>query len=144
MKKTLMPLLLLLAVSVSGQNKASLKTKEEINIVCDNFMKAFKDGGYVKALSILKQNSVIDMESIDKLEVTITEQMTAVIPTYGKTISFELVKEKTIKSSVAKRYYLLKFEKYFLHFSFTLYNNGSGWTITNFNYDDENLEELFN
>jgi hypothetical protein len=144
MNNLLMLLLLVFPLVTSGQNKTPLRSKTEINLVCDSFMMSFKGGDYEKALKLLKQNSVIDHESIDKLELTITEQMINVAPAYGKPLSFEMALEKTLKQSVAKRFYILKMEKYFLKFAFTLYNNGSGWTITNFNYNDENIEEILN
>ena len=69
--------------------------------------------------------------------------MKNVQPTYGDIISYEFISERKIKSFIAKRFYILKFQKYFLKFDFTLYNNGSGWTITNFTYDDNLIEVLY-
>jgi hypothetical protein len=69
--------------------------------------------------------------------------MNNVLQGYGKIISSEFIVERKIKNFITKRFYILKFQKYFLKFDFTLYNSGAGWTITNFTYDDSLIEVLY-
>lgn len=128
---------LLITASVCAQDDVTPKGKEEINKACEQFMTAFKNGKFSDALSLLKQYSVIDHDAIDGLEATMKQQMKEAAPKYGKVLGFEFAKEKSFKNSVVNRYYLLKFERYYIRVTFTLYNNGSGWLITNFDYDDE-------
>jgi hypothetical protein len=106
-------------------------------------MSLFVTGKYVNSLKLLKENTVIDPLVIDTLGVTINKQINSYFPAYGKMLSAEFIVERKIKNVIAKRFYLLKFEKYFLRFDFTLYNNGNGWTITNFNYDEGLIEILY-
>ncbi len=80
--------------------------------------------------------------SIDTLQVTIDNQMDDYFPAYGTMLSYEFIIEKKIKDFIAKRFYVIKFDKYYLKFDFTLYKASSGWTVTHFKYDDE-LIELF-
>ena len=117
--------------------------KERINSVCDKFMQNFKEGKISDALQLLKQYSIIPSESIDSLGGTITKQMDRIFPSYGKMLSYEFINERRIKDFIAKRFYILKFEEYYLKFDFTLYNNGTRWTITNFNYDESLIEILY-
>jgi hypothetical protein len=115
--------------------------KETIAGACDRFMQAFQKENISEAMQILKKNSVISESTIDTLEVTIHEQLKDFIPGYGKSVSYEFVSEQTIKNTIVKRNYLLKFPRYYLRFAFILYNNGMQWKITNFRYN-EDVDEL--
>ncbi len=127
-----------------GQDKAPFdKDKERIDAVCDKFMQTFRDGNLSGAMEILKQNSVMGNSAIDTLQQTIKEQMNKILPSYGKMLSYEFISEHKIKNFITRRFYILKFDKYYLKFDFTLYNNGNGWTITGFNYNEELLELLY-
>ena len=117
------------------------KDKTRIISVCDQFMKNFRDGKLSDAMELLKQNSVIAHSTIDTLQATISDQMKNVFPDFGKILSYELITEKKIKDFIAKRFYILKFEQYYLKFEFTLYHSATGWTITKFIYN-EDLTEL--
>ena len=117
--------------------------KERLDLVCDKFMQAFRAGNIPEPMQLLKKNSVIDDSTeCDTLQVKIDDQMTKLIPAYGNIRSYEFVSEHKIKNIIAKRFYILKFDKYYLKFDFTLYNKGEGWTITNFKFDDDILELL--
>ncbi|HEU5167253.1 MAG TPA: hypothetical protein VFU29_17035, partial [Chitinophagaceae bacterium] len=109
----------------------------------DTFMKLFAEGKTHDALQLLKQNTVMTPSSIDTLQVTIDNQMENYFPAYGKMLSYEFITERKIKDFIAKRFYILKFDKYYLKFDFTLYKASSGWTVTNFKYDEELVELLF-
>jgi hypothetical protein len=143
MTKLLIAFLLSVAmVSNAQNNQGTNKDKERIGKVCDQFMKTFADGKIGEALQLLKQNSIMPPAAIDTLEVTINDQIENIFPAYGKVVSYEFVTEKKVKSFIAKRFYVLKFEKYYLKFDFTVYNNGKNWTITGFNYNDDLMELL--
>src|SRR5688572_2654398 len=115
-----------------GQTKTD-KDNEKINNICDKFMQNFRDGKIPEALQLLKENSIIAHSAVDTLQETISNQMNIILPRYGKILSNEFIIERKIKDFITKRFYILKFEKYFLKFDFTLYKSSTGWTITNFN-----------
>ncbi|MDQ2752035.1 MAG: hypothetical protein M3R72_03335 [Bacteroidota bacterium] len=118
------------------------KDKDRIVRVCDSIVQAFSGNHIPEAMALLKQNSVMESSAIDSLEAKINRQMeTIILPRYGKMLSFEFIKEKKIKNVIAKRYYMIKLDKYFLKVDFVLYNNGSNWTITTYNLN-ENIDEL--
>ena len=106
-------------------------------------MNLFTQGKTHEALELLKQNTVMNPTSIDTLTVTIDNQMNDYFPAYGKMISYDFITERNIKDYISKRFYILKFDKYYLKFEFTLYKASTNWTITNFKYD-EDLTELLN
>lgn len=124
-----------------GQIKID-KDKERLNSVCDKFMIKFRDGNITEAMQLLKENSVMSRDAIDTLQVTVLEQVNTVFPSFGKIISYEFILERKVKNFIAKRFYILKFENYYLKFDFTLYNSGKNWTITSFNYNQDIIELL--
>jgi hypothetical protein len=128
---------------ISCGEKKQIVDKERLDKVCDTFMQTFAKGQYKEALTLLEQNSVLGQEKIDTLITTITRQSENVFPFYGKLISSEFIIERKIKDFIAKRFYILKFDKYYLKFVFTLYKSTNGWTITSFSYDEELIELLF-
>ena len=143
MAKLLTAIFLSLALVECGQNKQAVdKDKERIDKVCDKFMEAFVHGNISNALQLLRQNSLMSSSSIDTLETTINTQVNTVFSAYGKMLSSEFVTERNVKNFLAKRFYILTFDKYYLRFSFTLYNNGKGWTITTFDYNEDLIEIL--
>ena len=120
------------------------KDKERINAVCEKFMQNFQEEKIADAMQLLKENSVMAYSTIDTLQSTITDQLgTIIFPNYGRILSHQFITERKVKNFIAKRFYVLRLEKYFLKFAFTLYNNGKGWTITNFNYDEDLVEILY-
>jgi hypothetical protein len=144
MTKLLTAFFLSLALVSCGQKKQNTdKDKERIDKVCDQFMQTFADGKIQEALQLFKQNTVMSPATIDTLQVSINDQFDKIFSAYGKMLSYEFVTERKIKDFIAKRFFILKFDKYYLKFDFTLYNNGKGWTITSFNYNEDLIEILY-
>lgn len=144
MTKLLTALFLLFTIVSCGQKKQSIdKDLERLNVVCDKFMETFASGKTVEAIQLLKQNTVMSPASLDTMQATIMNQMNKIFPAYGNILSPEFIAERKIKDFIAKRFYILKFEKYYLKFDFTLYKSGSGWTVTNFKYNEELVELLY-
>jgi len=119
------------------------KDKQRIDKVCDTFMKLFAEGKTHAAMQLLKGNTAMTPASIDTLLVTIDNQKKIYFPAYGKIISYDFITERTIKEFLAKRFYILKFDNYYLRFDFTLYKATTGWIVTHFKYDDELIELLY-
>jgi hypothetical protein len=143
MKKHLTILIAFICFSACGQTAKSVDPdKVKLNNVCDKFMKEFQEGKTSDALQLLKRNSVMAVSAIDTLEVTIKNQLDQVLPAYGKMISSEFIVERNIKDFISQRLYILRFEKYYLQFQFTLYKTNGGWKITSFNYKEDLLEVL--
>lgn len=143
MTRLIFATLLTLTIFSCEQGKVQVDNdKERLNSVCDKFMQTFREGNLPGAMEILKQNSIIGNSAIDTLQETIKEQLNNIFPSYGKMLSYEFISERKIKNFITRRFYILKFDKYYLKFDFTLYNNGKRWTITGFKYNEELLELL--
>ena len=142
MRKLFGVAILCISFSVSYGQAKMYTTRDSINMFCDKVMQTLVDGKYSAAIQLFKQRSVMDETVIDKIDKTLNDQMPGILPYYGKILSYELVEEKQLKNVLTRKRYILKFENYFLSFDFVLYNNGSGWTVSNFYYKDE-TKELF-
>ena len=110
--------------------------RDSLNRFCDRIMQTFAAGKFREATQFFKQHSVMDSTSVNNIGITMSEQMAGLMPFYKKIVGYELITAKEVKNSLALRQYLLKFENYFLIFDFFLYNNNTGWTISNFYYKD--------
>jgi hypothetical protein len=144
MTKLLTAIFLSLTLLSCGQTmQVTDKDKQRIDNVCDKFMQTFASEKISEAFDLLKQNSIISSSSIDTLQATTKIQINDAFPAYGKILSSEFITERKAKNFISKRFYILKFDKYYLKFDFTLYNNGNGWTITNFTYNDDLIEILY-
>lgn len=142
MRKLFGVAILCIFFSVSYGQAKMYTTRDSINVFCDKVMQTLVDGKYSAAIQMFKQRSVMDITVIDKIDKTLNDQMPGILPYYGKILSYELLEEKLLKNALARKRYILKFESYFLTFDFVLYNNGTGWTVSNFYYKDE-TKELF-
>lgn len=142
MTKLICTTILLLSIVSCDQVKHD-KDKERVEAVCDQFMQIFSDGDVSTAIRLLKQNLVMASSALDTLEGKITGHIENIFPIYGKIQSYEFIHKRKVKDFIAKHFYILKFDKYYLKFSFTLYNSGKGWTITAFDYDEDLIEVLY-
>jgi hypothetical protein len=142
MRKLISVIILSIFFSVSYGQSKMFTTRDSINLFCDKVMQTLVDGKYSAAIQLFTKRSVMDITVIDKIDKTLNDQMPGILPYYGKILSYQLIEEKELKNALARKRYILKFESYFLTFDFVLYNNGTGWTVSNFYYKDE-TKELF-
>lgn len=122
--------------------QSKFTTKDSLNSFCDKVMQTIVDGKFSEAIQMFTKKSVMDGTVINNIDKTLNDQMPNILPYYGKIMGYELLEEKSFKNALANRKYILKFEYYFLTFDFILYNNNTGWTVSNFYYKDE-TKELF-
>jgi hypothetical protein len=142
LKSSLLLLLFTCISKISSSQLVHPQTKQEIIGVCDKFMTTFKEGKYDSAFDRIKPYSAIEDEKLDTLASVITKQMAEVTRAYGKVLSYEEISEKDAKNSLIQLIYLAKYDKFFLKFTFTLYNNGKGWTIAGFDYNQK-VDDIF-
>ncbi len=143
MFRLLPPIFLLLIFISCKQKQIENKEKERIDNICDKFMQNFAEGKISEAITLLKQNSAIASSTLDTLEQTVNNQINTIFPTYGNIISSEFIFERKVKNFLSKRFYVLRFDQYYLKFDFTLYYNEKKWTITSFNYNEDLIELLY-
>jgi hypothetical protein len=141
MRKYFLLIICFIFLKASSQTKNNSE-KIRINSACDQIMTAFKEQDFDKVIGLLKQNSVIDPTSIDSLKPIIVNVMSENTRDYGKFLGMEYILEKSAGQVASKRYYAIKFERYFLKCQFSLYNNSKRWMITGFSFNEE-FADLF-
>jgi CRISPR/Cas system-associated endonuclease Cas3-HD len=129
------------ACFILAQDKI-LEDKKDIDTFCVRFMQKFIDIKPDESIKLLKEYSVIEKNKLDDLLSTIHIQLNTMKNAFGEMISFEFIKEKEIKDFLLKKLFILKFDKLYLKFEFLFYNNGNGWKVTGFYYN-ESIDELF-
>lgn len=132
----------LIGCQLNAQSK-KLRDKEDMVGFSDKFMKTFSELKYNEAVAQLKQFWPVDPADLDTLLVTIQGQMEYVNERFGSVLGYEFVSDKQVKNSLYQRIYLLKLEGTYLKFRLLFYNNGTGWSINKFHYNDDETE-LFN
>lgn len=137
MRKLIVTISLCLIISVSYGQAKLFTTRDSLSTFCDKVMQTLMERKFSAAIQLFRQKSVMDTITINGIDKSLNEQMANLAPYYKKLVAYEFVDEKAVNNSVVRRRYLLKFENYFLSFDFILYNNGTAWTISNFNYSDE-------
>ena len=142
MRKIIFTIFLSLIMSLSYGQAKLFTTRDSLNIFCDKVMQTLINGKYSEGIQLFRQKSVLDTSTINSIDKNLNEQMANLQPYYKKIVGYEFIEERPIKNSVVRRRYLLKFENYFLTVDFILYNNTTGWTVSNFNYYD-NPKELY-
>ena len=106
-------------------------------------MQSLEEGKVKDCIHRLKAISVVGRDKLDTLGMTIDSQLLVLIPAYGSITGFKFIKEYTAKDILARRNYILMFERYYLRVSFTVYKTSGGWMVTNFDYNDSLIEVLF-
>ena len=137
MTKFLLTIVCCLCFLFSFAQAKLFTSRDSLNIFCDKVMQTLVDGRYSEAVQMFRQKSVMDTSVINNVDKTLNEQMPGILPFYKKIVGYQLIQENELKNALARRRYILKFENYFLTFDFVLYNNGTGWTVSNFYYQDE-------
>ena len=131
----------LTVAATNAQNVAKpFISRDSLNLYCDKIMQNFRDSKFSEGMQMFKRHSLLDIATIDNMDKTMIEQMANVLPVYKTVVGYELIEEKSLKNTLVRRRYILKYENYFLTFDFILYNNGSGWAVSNFIYKDAPME----
>ena len=139
-----MVLLTIVFVSCSGKaSQGNDGDRQRINKECDMVMQSLAAGKSKDGIRRLKAISVLGPDNLDTLGMTIESQLSELMPAYGSITGFKFIKEYTVKDIIARRNYILMFERYYLRFSFTVYKTPGGWMVTNFDYNDSLIEVLF-
>jgi hypothetical protein len=93
----------LIFISCGQKKQITDKDEERLDKVCDTFMQHFSKEQFKEALQLLKQNSVLEPEKIDTLQVTIENQAQNIFPAYGKIVSAEFITDRKVKDFIEKR-----------------------------------------
>ncbi|NOT76250.1 MAG: hypothetical protein HOP08_15080 [Cyclobacteriaceae bacterium] len=129
MKKQLLIILLTAIVSVSYS-----QTKDNGQELIDTFFDLYKNKGYDAALKYtLTTNKWIQTSGgeMDNIIIRLEKE----IKTMGEYIGYEELKSKNLGTRLRYVSYLVYYQRDPVRFTFALYKNGTGWEISDFQYD---------
>ncbi|RMI14195.1 MAG: hypothetical protein D6681_05385 [Calditrichaeota bacterium] len=122
--------------------QTSLEEVSKTKAISDEIMQYFVKEEFVQGFDIAKKYWPLPPVEIEGLINQINTQWAIVRQRFGKSIGMEFIREERIGKSFVRYYYLHKFEKHALCWSFTYYKPGDEWVMNSVNFQDK-FEFLF-
>jgi hypothetical protein len=129
--------MLLLATLQMDAQKKLLADDKAVNDLTENAMKQFIQYNFGATFDLMQIYWPLPANEIDNLESQTIRQLNLVTDRFGNFKSYHLVSEKRIEDHVWQRTYIVKCDKHLLRILFTFYNNGDGWSVNSFTWDDK-------
>lgn len=127
-----------IAIMVLTSCEQARETSEPEKIV-ERFMASYKQDGPKKALgTLLPTNKYITRQDADSVAVRL-ERLTSGL---GNFHGHEKIRESTYGKGVTHLTYIIKYTRQPLRFNFRFYRPAEEWTILNFSYEVDFLNEL--
>jgi hypothetical protein len=126
----------------SAQEIKNLKNRKDAEWLCELFMVKLVELGTEEAFMTLRPYSVVTEENFEIFVDQADKIIETVKPDYGAVVGHVLLQERSVKDTVLRYVYLLKFEKYALRWMFYFYRADDEWLFSEFNVDNK-LYELF-
>lgn len=123
-------------------NAAGFSSKKETRKYADKLMDYFVKKQFSAGLNDAKKYWPLPVVEIDGLANKINQQWPIVDKRFGKAISKEFIKSKSIGNSFVRYYYLHKFEKHSIYWRFDFYKPRNEWKINTLIFLD-NLDSLY-
>jgi len=140
--KYLLPILLFLVALNTDARADVFATPQAAKASIDKAMELIVandiDGGF----SQLKAYAVVPPAEFDAFLGQAKFQMSPLASRFGKTIGHEFIKEDKVGNSFIRLTYLLRYEKHATRWFYILYNNGTGWMLNAFYFNDR-VQDLF-
>jgi hypothetical protein len=118
----------------------TLASPSDVTKLTDNVMKDLVSANYTSAISKMKAVSILGDQNFEKIQSSLESQIPKMEAVYGKTLSFQTLGQDKINNAIFRVRYLDLREKFALRWTFIFYNNGTGWTLISFSFDDEILK----
>jgi len=134
MKRGLVLLIVMAAtLPLYAENLASLA---DIKKLTDIVMKDLVSNNYQSAIEKMKPVSILGDQNFEKIQSSLESQLPQMQSAYGKSLSFQILSQDGVNNSLFRVRYLDLREKFALRWTFVFYNNGTGWTLISFSFDD--------
>jgi hypothetical protein len=135
---------LAIALLASSQVSAdALKTEADVRLHADKIMVKVANGDLSGAFEVLKPYVVISESEFQSAALQSKAQREQYSNRYGKSIGYELFKEKRMGESLIRFVYGEKTERHVLPWIFVYYKTSSGWVLNSFMWNDQ-VATLFN
>jgi hypothetical protein len=129
-------------IAIAADNPASLDTKDQAKQFADTFMHTLAGGDVYNAFAMIKVQMSDTSDETDALRDTTQQMLDTLRPKLGKPIGYELVGQKELGQSLIRYDYVLKLEKFAVHFRIIFYKSDQGWLPSQM-WVDEDIRQLF-
>lgn len=128
--------------SVLFAQEKHMTTVAETEAVSLKVVELFKQKKYSKAIAELAPYWPLPEDELTDLSDQTVKSMGVVTERYGKMVSSTKIKSETISDFAVQETYIIQYEFHALRLIFTYYENGSGWIVNAFKWDDKFMEEF--
>ena len=124
-------------------NADTLKTEADVKLHAEKIMASVAKGDLSGAFEVMKPYVVITEAELQGAALQSKAQREQYSNRYGKSIGYELFKEKHVGESLIRFIYGEKTEKHVLPWMLVYYKTSSGWVLNSFMWNDQ-IGLLFN
>ena len=114
----------------------TLASPADIVKLTDSVMKDLVSNNYKSAVEKMKPISILGDQNFEKIQSSLESQVPQMQTAYGKSLSFQILGQDKVSTALLRVRYLDLREKFALRWTFVFYNNGAGWTLISFSFDD--------
>ncbi|HEY1628422.1 MAG TPA: hypothetical protein VGF52_01110 [Tepidisphaeraceae bacterium] len=115
------------SVAIAADNPPALASKDQARDFGELFMRTMAGGDTYNAFAMVKAQLRDTGEDTDALRDTTQQMLDEARPKLGKPIGYELVGEKELGQSLIRYDYILKLEKFAVHFRIIFYKPQQEW-----------------
>jgi len=130
------------ALADEGQNPTALESKDQAKQFAETFMHTMAGGNVYDAFAMVKAQLRDSQDDTDTLRDSTQQMLDAALPKLGKPIGYELLAEKSLGESLMRYDYLLKLERFAIHFRIIFYKPGNAWIPAQL-WVDQDIRQLF-
>ncbi|HMB95253.1 MAG TPA: hypothetical protein VKK61_04365 [Tepidisphaeraceae bacterium] len=134
-------IVLLSGAAIAADNPQPLGSKDQAHDFAETFMRTMASGDTYAAFAMVKAQSPDNAEDTDTLRDSTEQMLDEVRPKLGKPIGYELVGQKVLGESLIRYDYLLKLERFAVHFRIIFYRPQQAWIPSQF-WVDQDIREL--
>jgi hypothetical protein len=120
-------IVLITTAAIAAENPTPLASKDQAHDFAETFMRTMASGDTYNAFALVKAQLRDNADDTDALRDTTQQMLDEARPKLGKPIGYELVAEKDLGQSLVRYDYLLKLEKFAVHFRIIFYKPDQNW-----------------
>lgn len=141
MKNILVLLFLLIGFSGICQI-TTMSNLKEVNTNSKKWSSLFLKGQKAAMFDDMKKYWPIPEEKIDDMKNKTLQFKDMITQSYGNPVDVIKISDENLSNAAYRESYYLRYERSALRTIFIYYNNGTGWVLSSFEWDDKFTEEF--
>ena len=137
-------ILLCFVSSIAVAQTKSFPTLEDVNNASKSWSQMFLKAEYVQMFDNMKAYWPVPLEKIEGMKTKTIEFKDIIRQNYGNPIDIVRISGQNLGGVAYREVYFLRHKVSTLRAIFTYYNNGTGWLLSSFEWDDSYSKEFVN